>query len=135
MDDFQWDERFETGIEIIDKQHRELFKRIDNLALAVYEGKGKSELNKIIEYLETYINDHFTLEERLMYINDYPQYVDHLKKHQNFTVFFEGIAEEMDAKGTDSYLAIRVEKEVRDWWQTHVLQTDMEYVPYIKRLK
>lgn len=135
MDDFQWDERFETGIEIIDKQHRELFKRIDNLALAVYEGKGKSELNKIIEYLETYINDHFTLEERLMYINDYPQYVDHLKKHQNFTVFFEGIAEEMDAKGTDSYLAIRVEKEVRDWWQTHVLQTDMKYVPYIKRLK
>ena len=135
MDGFQWDDRFETGIEIIDKQHQELFKRIDNLALAVYEGKGKSELNKIVDYLETYINDHFALEERLMYINDFPQYVEHLKKHQEFTIFFERIADEMEVKGTDTYLAIRVEKEVRDWWQTHVLKADMQYVPFIKKLK
>jgi hemerythrin len=135
MENFEWGKAFETGIEIIDKQHRELFKRVDNLALAIYEGKGKSELKKVAEYLETYVNDHFAVEERLMYINDYPQYAKHLKKHQNFTIFLNSIVEEIDARGADSYLAIKVEKEMRGWWQTHVLQLDMEYVPFIKKLK
>jgi hemerythrin len=135
MENFQWEKEFETGIEVIDKQHRELFKRVDNLALAIYEGRGKSELKEIAVYLETYVNDHFAVEERLMYINDYPRYAEHLKKHQDFTSFFNSIVEEIDEKGADSYLAIKVENEMRGWWQTHVLQLDMDYVPFIKKFE
>ena len=33
---YVWKKEFELGIEIIDKQHQELFKRIDILLLAIY---------------------------------------------------------------------------------------------------
>ena len=35
-------------------------------------------------------------------------------------------------KGTDSYLAIDVDKKIRKWWEHHVMTIDMAYVPTLK---
>lgn len=60
--DWQWTSSLETGIEAIDEQHKELFKRIDQLELALYNGRAASELVKLMEYLGLYITEHFELE-------------------------------------------------------------------------
>jgi hemerythrin len=132
MASFQWTEQYETGVPIIDRQHRELFKRIDHLMLALYDGEGIEGLKEIIEFLESYTIEHFHTEEELMVKNKFPDFAKHQEKHQGFRELFNDVKREFDEKGGDSYLAIRLEKEVRNWWENHILQTDMQYVPYIK---
>lgn len=130
--EWQWDSRLETGIEEIDDQHKELFNRIDQLELAIYKGKAVPELIKLIEYLETYISEHFSLEEKLMLDNLYPDFAAHSHQHENFRTYINGVLQSFKNRGADSYLAIDIDKHMRKWWENHILKTDMEYVPYLK---
>jgi hemerythrin len=131
---FQWTTEFETGIESVDRQHREMFSRIDQLSVALYQGQGRTELEMLVIFLEDYVHEHFNEEERLMLDHNYPGYIDHRKIHANFMVMFEKIKREITTKGSDRYLALRVEKEVRGWWIDHVMNMDKEYIPYIIRV-
>jgi hemerythrin len=49
----KWDKRLETGIAEIDGQHKEIFKRIDRLGLAILNGEEKAALIHVIEFLES----------------------------------------------------------------------------------
>ena len=134
MEVFQWSEQYETGISIIDLQHKELFRRIDNLTLAIYDGEGKSALKTLLEYLDSYVTEHFKTEERIMEKNRYPGIDKHIEKHHAFREILSGIEQEFKDKGGDTYLAIRFEKEIRKWWENHILKTDREYIPYLKNI-
>ncbi|MBN1533201.1 MAG: hemerythrin family protein [Spirochaetes bacterium] len=131
---FQWSPEYETGIEIVDRQHREMFARIDHLAVALYEGKGRTELEMLVIFLEDYVHEHFSEEERLMLEHNYPGYSDHRAMHANFIRMFEKIKREINVKGSDRYLALQVEREVRGWWLDHVMNTDRDYIPFVVRV-
>jgi hemerythrin len=128
----KWDPRLETGIEEIDRQHRELFKRIDNLELSIYGGKSKVEMVMMIEYLETYVEEHFGSEETLLLRTGYPELEKHRQEHNEFRTLYAKIKNEYKAKGADSYMALDVDKEIRKWWERHILGSDMAFVPFVK---
>ena len=129
---FDWQPQYETHIKVIDRQHRELFEHIDKLTLAMYRGDSVFELNEIMGYLDKYITEHFITEERLMSEVHYSQYFEHKAEHNHFKELYESLLKDFNIHGPDSYFAIRIEKEIRGWWEKHVLKTDMKYVPYIK---
>ena len=130
---WQWEKRLVTGIEEIDNQHMELFRRIDKLELGMYSGMGASELTYLIEYLETYVIEHFEAEEKLMLNADYPDLLNHRKQHKEFRAICRSFITNCNDKGADRYLAIEVDKQMRKWWEDHILKLDLDYVPYVKR--
>ncbi len=134
MGSFTWDHRLETGIESIDAQHWELFKRFDALELAIYEGRTRAttELVIMIEYLERYVTEHFDAEEELMLKANYPDLSRHRAEHEKFRLLFEGFRKEYKTKGADFYLTLDVDRELRKWWEHHILTIDMAYVPFLK---
>jgi len=132
MATLEWDSRLETGIRVIDEQHKELFKRVNQLELALYQGRSRDELLKMIDFLDYYVEDHFAAEEILMKKNKYPGLPKHAQEHQDFRIMYQGIKDEFKKKGTDSYMAIDVGKKIRKWFENHVLNTDMAYVPFLK---
>jgi hemerythrin len=132
MAKFKWDNRLETGIGVIDGQHKELFKRIDQLELAIYNGESRDELIKMIDFLDFYVDEHFDLEESVMKKNNYIDVSKHAREHEDFRILYKGIKDQFTIKGTDSYLAIDVDKKIRKWWENHVMNTDMAYVPVLK---
>jgi len=56
---FEWTQNLSIGVAEIDNQHKELFKRINNLLDAISQGKGKQELFAVLEFLEDYSKFHF----------------------------------------------------------------------------
>ncbi len=134
MGSFTWDHRLETGIERIDTQHWELFKRFDALELAIYESRTRAttELVIMIEYLERYVTEHFDTEEELMMKANYPDLSRHRAEHEKFRRLFEGFKKEYKEKGADFYLTLDVDRELRKWWEHHILEVDMAYVPFLK---
>ena len=80
----EWSLDLATGVDEIDKQHKELFQRINNLLEACNHGKGKEEVKKVIWFLEDYVITHFSEEERYMGKYDYPEYSGHKRQHLEF---------------------------------------------------
>ncbi len=128
-----WDGSLETGIELIDSQHMELFSRIDLLELAMYKGRAIQELEELLDYLGEYIYVHFETEEDLMLKIKFPHYAKHAEEHREFRERIAVIISSCKDKGIDSYLAIDIDKQVRKWMEHHIMKTDMEFVPFIKQ--
>ncbi len=133
MSKWAWDRRLETGIEEIDEQHRELFNRIDKLELAMYSGKAADELTYLVDYLESYVEEHFQAEEKVMLDSEFPGFAKHVHMHNEFREYFEELLSSCRDRGPDSYLAIEADKKLRHWWEDHILKMDMEYVPYARK--
>jgi hemerythrin len=132
MAEFKWNKKLETGIDLIDSQHKELFTRIYKLELAILTRKEYAELERLIEYLESYVSEHFQAEEDIMKRINYPDLIAHQEEHKKFTSFYNNLKKESLSKGIDTYLALDVDKQIRKWWENHVLKTDMAYVPHLK---
>jgi len=135
MTKWKWDKQLETGIELIDDQHMELFRRMDKLELAIYSGMGAAELAHLVKYLEEYVVEHFQAEETIMQKINYPDFIKHHTQHKKFRALVDEIISTCKDKGADSYLAIEVNKKMRGWWENHILKLDMDYVPYFKNHK
>jgi len=131
MDSFDWKDEFNTGIPEIDRQHRELFKKMDQLSLGIYGGKSREHLKEMMQFLDDYVESHFAAEEELLMSANYPDYGKHREQHSRFRLIFASFLSDFEKKGGDSYLAIRLEKEIRSWWETHILHMDLLYVPHI----
>ena len=62
----EWTEKLAIGISSIDSQHKELFKHINNLVIAIKEQRFKSEIDNTIKFLDDYAKVHFSAEEKHM---------------------------------------------------------------------
>ena len=60
-----WKDSLKIGVPLIDSEHKELCDRIDRLFAACSQGKGRDEIMKTVEFLESYTIKHFSDEEKL----------------------------------------------------------------------
>jgi two-component system, NtrC family, sensor kinase len=68
VDEFLWDTRFETGIGMVDTQHRKLVKLTNGLCNELLKNSNltNKELDQLFSRLTDYTRYHFSAEERLM---------------------------------------------------------------------
>lgn len=132
MERFEWSEKYCTNIDQIDRQHRDLLYEIDRFGIAILNGESRQSLEKMLIFLEEYVENHFLLEEKLMRESKYDDQFRHIKNHNTFRALFSEFVDEFNKRGGDSYLALRLEREIRKWWIDHILDEDMKYVPYLK---
>ena len=63
---FNWSAQYETGILLVDTQHKKLVDAINTLHDAMKEGKGKEKIESTLNFLVEYTVLHFSAEEKLM---------------------------------------------------------------------
>lgn len=80
-----WNRRYELGVELIDKQHKQLFATINKL-LTLGEDEEKREwvCQEGVKYLKNHVVEHFNDEEAYMKSIDYPEFDVHKRLHDNF---------------------------------------------------
>ena len=91
-------QELETGIELIDAQHRELLQRIDALELAMYNNTAKAELVMMIEYLESYVSSISRPKKDHDEIN-YPDFSRHFDEHKEFRSWYQRICRKNQEEG------------------------------------
>jgi diguanylate cyclase (GGDEF)-like protein/hemerythrin-like metal-binding protein/PAS domain S-box-containing protein len=131
IDIFPWDDNFNTGIELIDTQHRQLVLILNRLATNIAYESSRDKLGTIFDELIDYTLYHFQTEEAIWhkYLPDNPLEIEHQAVHQEFvdtvvhfkaeqyTRSFDEIAEE-----TLGFLA--------RWLASHILESD-RYMAHI----
>ena len=84
-----WTPKLETGIAIIDSQHKRLVDIINELDEARKAGRSNEVLGAMLEELVEYTFTHFRVEEKLMENHQYEQLDEHRGEHRIFTDHIE----------------------------------------------
>lgn len=82
MDQFQWQERFNIGVDVVDQAHRRLFSIVDKI-LELYVERHESRFACVegIKYFKAYALKHFAEEEAYMRQIGYSGYLAHKRLH------------------------------------------------------
>lgn len=121
-----WDPSLEIGVEPIDSQHRELFRRIDRLLEASAARTTATEVGAMLEFLASYVREHFRTEEELMARLEYPGAAEHRAEHVGFAAELENLRREYAAEGGTALLVVRVTSRATQWLREHIYRADRE---------
>ncbi|USR91765.1 hemerythrin family protein [Phormidium yuhuli AB48] len=126
-----WDESLRVGIDRIDQQHQQLIDQLNLLMIALQENKAKSEIERIINFLDQYIDQHFGFEENCMNAYQCPVACENKKAHHYFRQTFEEIKHQFRQEGASLSLVLKVNRNLLDWFINHIRKIDMQLKPYI----
>lgn len=127
----EWDPRLETGIDVIDAQHRKLFEAINDLADSFKSGQALDKSRASLAFLAQYSVEHFQTEERFMRSMNYPDLASHRVEHVRLVSKLQTLQVKQD-KG---YLVTAdVAIFVADWLSHHIQEADMGYVRFTKAI-
>jgi len=125
-----WDEKLITGIRLIDEQHKNLVKMINDLHDAMSIGKGKQTVAKVIQELVDYTVSHFSTEEKFMIKYSYPWTLPHKSEHKNFV---EKVSDFQKGYNEGKLsLTIEIMSFLKDWLVNHIQSTDKKLGPFLK---
>ena len=71
MEKLFWDKKYETGIDVIDFQHKILLERTNDLIELVNKNETQDNMFPILIFLEDYTHYHFDTEEQFFDSFDY----------------------------------------------------------------
>lgn len=123
-----WDEKFTTGVELVDKQHRGLIHILNGLYKSIGEGRGEAALQGVFGELQRYADYHFDTEERLL--KKHGVAPRHQSEHIIRHVAYRRRIEDLKARheGGERLIPIQVLAFVCGWWLEHILTCDRVFV-------
>lgn len=122
-----WDPRLETGIDVIDAQHKGLFVAVNDLADSFKSGQAADKARESLAFLAQYTVEHFQTEERFMKAMGYPDLGQHRVEHSRLV----STLQRLQVKQGKGYLVTaEVALFVADWLAHHIHEQDMGYVQF-----
>ena len=116
----KWDDNLATGVDEIDEQHKEIFARFNALLEACDKGRSRELLADILEFMSTYVLQHFADEERLQQSVDYPDFPAHKSVHEELSGRFVQLKLKFAAHGATVQLVIQTSKLLSELLFEHI---------------
>lgn len=126
MKKINWNEEFNTHVDEIDKQHRFLVNRINELIELKNMKEENTNLYPILLLLVGYAQFHFEYEENLwtkLKILDLPE---HIEEHKKFSLAIDNFNELYinGSRDIDENLI----NFLTTWWTNHILEKDLNSI-------
>ncbi len=124
-----WSEDFETGIEQIDLQHKELFELINLFSFRAEKGV---EIHDIIDFVDNLLNyaiAHFGLEEKWMQEKRYPLLDYHINIHNTLKFQLEQVKQQLK-ENTIENPAQTVLDFGASWLNNHIAKDDLTFFDF-----
>ena len=117
---------------VLDAQHRQVFRVINDLYEAMHDTERPSPtaVRELLSRVRFFTLTHFECEETYMRCARYPSFDAHRAAHQVMISRVKQLEADLDRGALDLFELLRFLKE---WWLEHVTTADREYIPYIER--
>ncbi|MCX7174491.1 MAG: bacteriohemerythrin [Proteobacteria bacterium] len=121
---FQWKPQFDTGIDTVDQQHRQLVDLINRLGTVAVVGQNmEATISPILGELTDYAFNHFSEEEDLMENRGVDQ--RHIEHHQRqHSRFIEQVEEIWNLRGSQQDPIGILGDFLSSWLTSHILEED-----------
>lgn len=123
-----WQDDLNTGIQVIDNQHKRIVEMINHLHHA-QQTHDRSELGGVIEELVDYTLSHFAFEETLMEDAGYQFSRAHKKVHE---LFIKRVSEYRLRFEAGEDIAEELKGMLGRWLFNHIRNDDSNYVDAVK---
>jgi len=126
-----WEDKYATGIELIDNQHRRLVELTNQLYLACLAGEEalqtvfKDAMHRMVEY----VRFHFSAELKLLQAIDYPDYHNHKNMHDNLIEDILDAAKDYEVGR--KFVPNNFVRTLKDWVFGHIAVYDKIYAAYV----
>lgn len=124
MGTIAWTKDLETGIEIIDAQHRRIVDYINELNEASQKN-DRTAIGEVIDDLVNYTVSHFSFEESLMKEAGYKFLDAHKKVH---ALFIKKVESFITRFGEGEDVAEELSHMLERWLISHIKKEDRDYV-------
>ncbi len=129
-----WKDKYELGVFLIDTQHKELFQRVDTFmrtlrSTLLWEDKVQ-RVNETLDFMKSYVVEHFRDEEDYMQRIGYPDYAAHKKLHVDMVDYVLQVSAEYERLGFDEQLMQQFAGKLLAWLINHVAATDQRVADY-----
>ncbi|MDE2585736.1 MAG: hemerythrin family protein [Betaproteobacteria bacterium] len=122
---FTWNNEFSVGIQEVDEQHKMLVGLLNQLHEAIRDHHGSDTSRQILDRLAEYTRTHFTLEESLMRVTNYPEFPPHKQQHEELIGQIKALQEKLDSgKATISFELLHF---LKIWLMKHINETDKRF--------
>jgi len=126
----KWTPDLALGIEEIDAQHQELYRRADRFVSGL-SGSTRQDVGILLSYLRLYCVTHFGAEESWMRKVSYPGYEQHKAEHDGFIERILELSREHERRGSPGLEAGRVASWLERWLEEHVSGTDRAFATFV----
>ena len=137
MPHLKWSRELDTGVEIIDEQHKRIVQYINELYDAE-NAEDEQKVGEVIDELVDYTISHFSFEESLMEQANYPFLSPHKKVHG---LFINRVSKFVERYNSGEDVAGELISMLQKWLINHIRNEDgaPSYGPMVrasvKRLK
>jgi hemerythrin-like metal-binding protein len=118
-----WSDTLLTGVESIDREHKDLVALANDLDAALVARQSGEQINAVLMKLYKYATVHFGNEERLMRAIEYPDFSIHRSEHAKFLNKLDELSYRVQAN------IAQIAKIILDfltvWLQDHISKTDV----------
>ncbi len=122
---FTWSDDFSVGIQEIDEQHKVLVGLLNQLHEAIRDHQGSATSREILDRLADYTRTHFTVEESLMRVTNYPDFPGHKAQHEELIRQIQELQEKLDTgKASISFELLHF---LKVWLTKHINETDKRF--------
>lgn len=125
MDIIKWRASYETGVEQMDAQHKQLIDLINTMYRVMRNMEDADAVDGVINAMLNYAERHFRDEEIFLRTSYYPHLDQHASLHQEYRLQMEKFMEEYEKNPRE------VTKEIyaflRKWWLEHIVREDKLY--------
>jgi len=121
-----WTPEYAVHVEQIDGQHKELFRRFNDLLEAMWDEKGKEAVRDSLQFLSNYTIYHFRAEESLMVQCGYPDYQTHRRLHDGFVREVKEFVEKCASQDVGTEVVVGVAASLGEWVKDHVKRMDVQ---------
>ncbi|MCL1984951.1 MAG: hemerythrin family protein [Betaproteobacteria bacterium] len=125
----RWQRCNETGIALIDEQHKGIVSIINSFFFLMGSDMGNSLLySSVSDTMKNYSRIHFVTEEGFLEASGYPEIEAHKALHRKLATDIEHI----------EYAAIRTNDArplldfLKKWWIEHINEKDMLYARFLR---
>ncbi|MBN1970679.1 MAG: hemerythrin family protein [Candidatus Delongbacteria bacterium] len=127
---FKWDPMLDTGVDIIDQQHK-MLTRIFNKQIDYRDSfKGFDALKKTLERVIKFAELHFKTEEDLLKKHNYPDYDYHKYEHTKIMDTLKKFESEIN-RG-NSRVSSEFLEFLYEWLDHHVRYEDIKFSGFLK---
>ena len=128
---FEWRPEYSVGIEEIDAQHQELFRRA-GLFIESLRKQSRQEIGILLSFLRLYAVTHFGAEEAWMKAAAYPGLAEHEKQHDGFIKDILALSDQHEKKSGHGIEPARVSGWLEKWLKNHVTSVDTDFARHLK---
>jgi hemerythrin len=132
---FLWTEDMSVNNDVIDAQHQELFKNINELLDAIVNEKAEDMVSDMVKFFKDYMDQHFSFEEQYLIDNGYPHALDHKEKHDVFVKKYHELRGKIDEGYDKDRIVLDIENFMGSWLTQHILIEDHLYAQYFAEKK